>query len=107
MLIPVVAYFWSGGVPTEYKVKGVSPGGAYIVTDEKWYRGTIMSVMFQYDPYYLKVASINGNSSAALQVRTKVVRSGPDGVGVQFLFLNKQERERFESFLAGAKVRDV
>jgi hypothetical protein len=38
-------------------------------------------------------------------LRAKAVRFGPDGVGVQFLDLSKQERERFEKFMTEAHAR--
>jgi hypothetical protein len=106
MLIPVIAYYWNGAAPEGHQVKSVSPAGAYVVTSEKWYPGTIVSMMFQYAPYYLKVADIDGNAKASLTMRAKIMRVGPDGVGVKFVYLNGAERRHFEKFLAGAHVRE-
>ena len=107
MLIPVVASCWTGGAGSSFAVKDVSPTGAYIVTDDKWYHGTIVNMAFQYDPAYLHVAHIGGNSGATVQMRAKVLRHGPDGVGVQFVYLNNDERLRFQSFLEGAQVKGM
>ena len=106
MLIPVIAYYWNGAAPEGHQVKSVSPAGAYVVTSEKWYPGTIVSMMFQYDPYYLKVANIDGNPKASLTMRAKIMRVGPDGVGVKFVYLNSGERREFTKFLEGAHVRE-
>jgi PilZ domain len=106
MLIPVIAYYWNGAAPEGHQVKSISPAGAYIVTGERWYPGTIVSMMFQYDPYYLKVAAIDGDPKASLTMRAKIMRVGGDGVGVRFVYLNAQERRRFEKFLHGAHVRE-
>jgi hypothetical protein len=105
MLIPLIAHYWNGDAPEGHPVKSVSATGAYILTGEKWYRGTIVKMTFQYDPYYLKIAKVAGDPNAALVMRAKVVRFGPDGVGVRFVYLSKEERERFEKFLAAAKVQ--
>ncbi len=107
MQIPLVAFFWNGSVPECYEVKRVTPEGAYVVTNDKWYPGTIVTMTFQYDPYYLRVAPINGNGEASIRLRAKIVHSGEDGVGVRFVFLNRDERRRFEDFLSGAEVRGV
>ena len=105
--IPLVAFFWNGSVPKRYEVRKVTLDSAYVVTDDKWYPGTILTMTFQYDPYYLQVAPINGNGKASLRMRAKIVDFGHDGVGVRFIFLNKDERRRFECFLSGAEVRGV
>ena len=105
MQIPVVAFYWSGGVPSRYEVKSVSAAGAYIFTQDRWYPGTIVAMNLQYDPYYLRVAKIAGNGKASIRMQAKIVRFGSDGVEVRFVYLNKQQRRRFEKFLRGAEVR--
>lgn len=108
MKIPLVASTsWIGGTPVSFLVKNVSPGGAYVVTTEKWYLGTIVTMSFRYDPAYLQVARIQGDEEASIQLRAKVLRAGTDGVGVKFVFVNKEEQLQFEHFLAGAQVREM
>jgi hypothetical protein len=108
MTIPLVASAcWVGGTPVSFAVKDVSSGGAYLVTPEKWYLGTIVTMSFRYDPAYLQVARIRGDAGASIQVRAKVLRAGAEGLGVKFVYLNKEERLRFEHFLAGAQVQEM
>jgi hypothetical protein len=104
IVTPLVAHYWDGGATQAHPVKNVSAEGAYILTGTRWYPGTIVDMTLQYDPHYLRVAGIAGDPNAALVFRAKVVRFGPDGVGVQFLYLSK-ERERFEKFIAEAHAR--
>jgi hypothetical protein len=66
----------------------VSTGGAFICADFKWPLGTIVTMTLKLDP-------------APTLVRTKVVRSVPDGFGVQFLYLSKTERQTVANFLKG------
>ena len=63
----------------------------------------------------------NGNGNGTMQalpsvgdypemsevVRAKLVRSGPDGVAVRLIFLNRRERRSFKKFLAAAQARDI
>jgi len=102
---PLVAHYWDGGAPQGHPVKNISAKGAYIRTSARWYPGTIVNLTFQYDPNYLRVAGIASEPSTVLVFRAKVVRFGPDGVGVQFLYLSKQERERCEKFMAETHAR--
>ena len=108
MTIPLVARPCStSDASVSFAVKDVSLGGAYLVTPQRWYPGTIVTMSFRYDSAYVQVARIQGNESASVQMRAKVLRAGPDGVGVKFVYLNKQERFRFERFLDGAQVREM
>lgn len=105
MSIPLVVVYSYAGTPEPHPVKEVDREGAFVVTKDTWYPGTIVTMVFQYDPNYLQVVQIAGNPKAALEMRAKLMRFEPDGVGVRFLYLNKQERRRFKSFLEGAEVR--
>jgi hypothetical protein len=114
--LPLVAYYWNGASPQAYQVKAVSPAGAYIVTPDRWYMGTVLRLTFQYG------SVCNGNGAGTLQavqaalsladdpemtqvVRAKLVRFGPDGIGVRLIYLNRQERLSFKKFLAAAQAR--
>jgi len=101
MSIPLVAYYWTGGVPQAFDVKVVSPVGAYLVTSDRWRPGTVLRLVFQYG-----VASRPGSpeaGEAAMQmVRARIVHIGVDGVGVRLVYLNKHERKSFRQFLARA-----
>ena len=105
--VPLVAHFWNGGAPKRYEVKKVNLRGAYVLTDDKWYPGTILTMMLRYDPYYVQVAAISGSGKASMRVRAKIVHFGEDGVGVRFVFLNEKERRQLRDFLSGAQVRGV
>ena len=105
MSIPLVVVYSYAGTPEAHSVKEVDREGAFVVTKDTWYPGTIVTMVFQYDPKYLQVVQIAGDPKAALEMRAKLMRFQPDGVGVRFIYLNKQERRRFKSFLEGAEVR--
>jgi hypothetical protein len=92
----LVAYYWNGAAPRPYEVKGVSLDGAYIVTSDRWYMGTVLRITFQYGD-----GSAQGSPSHV--ARAKLVRFGPDGIGVRLIYLSREERLSFKKFLAGAQ----
>jgi uncharacterized membrane protein (UPF0127 family) len=96
----LIAIYADGGYPRSREIKHVTPDGAYLVTEDRWYPGTIVDMRVQYHPQYLDVARLNGHSSASIRMRARVVSHGKDGVGVDFVYLDKIERQRFKGFLA-------
>lgn len=103
MSVPLVAYYWTGGVPQAFEVKVVSPVGAYLVTSDRWRPGTVVRLIFQYSAVFS--AGSPGGEEAMQMVRARIVRIGVDGVGVRLVYLNKQERKSFRQFLACAPGR--
>ncbi|MGA2908751.1 MAG: PilZ domain-containing protein [Terracidiphilus sp.] len=73
----LIAYFFTGGPPTPYEVSDISTSGLYIVTNERWYIGTIilLTLTDRHNPKTERSLSVNGI----------VVRLGSDGVGFEFL----------------------
>jgi hypothetical protein len=95
----LVAIYSDGGFPRSHEIKQVTMDGAYILTRDRWYPGTIVDLRVQYHPQYIDIARLNGHSSASIGMRGKVVENGKDGVVVDFIYLDKQERYRFKDFL--------
>ena len=90
----LAAYYWDGAAPVPREVRNVSPRGAYIVTSEKWYPGTIMDLSLEYN------AQPAGNGPKPnICVRSKVVSHGPDGVNVAFMYVNRRSQQQVVKFL--------
>src|SRR5207245_212983 len=102
--LPLLAHYWNGGRPQAYQVKNVSPVDAYIVTPDRWYPGTLLLLTFQHD-----IGGADARPGLDLQASVtlgaKLVRIGPDGIGVSFLHANHRERLDFEKFLDCARAR--
>lgn len=103
----IVVHYWDGSAPEGREVRDISQTGAYIYTRERWYPGTIIRIVLQ------------GNRTAAQEdgaadgttvpgfstcLSARVVRHGPDGIGVEFAFPGEQERKSFRTFLAAIPV---
>jgi hypothetical protein len=101
----LVAYYWNGGAPSPRKVSNVGPDGAYIEAPDKWYPGTVVTLIFQlasaHPPNPHEAASADCGLSPCA-IRAVVIRSAQDGFGVEFLFVNHDERSGFQNFLREA-----
>ncbi len=113
--LPLVAYYWNGSAPQAHQVKGVSEVGAYIVTPDQWYMGTVLRLTFQYGincddnqrGAIPALQSVKDAPKLTQVVRAKIVRAGPDGIGVRLIFLNRRERRNFKRFLAAVQEREI
>jgi hypothetical protein len=74
----LVAYYWDGGRPTAHNVKDISLTGLYMLTQDRWYPGTIIQLTLQ------ETDKTIAPSDRWIIVHAKVVRQGPDGVGLLF-----------------------
>jgi hypothetical protein len=72
-------YYWTGAQPKQHKVRDISPTGLYVVTDERWYIGTLVTMTLQ------KTDVPVDSDERSIAVQSKAVRHGEDGVGLQFI----------------------
>ena len=109
----LIAYYFTGGTPVAHEVRDISPTGVYIVTDERWYPGTVVRVTLtdRHDPTADRTITVNATA----------VRFGNDGVGLEFVLENDDQRgaginqrlertlgvthARVEAFLQTFKIR--
>jgi PilZ domain len=77
-------YYWTGAAPVQHEVRDISPTGVYVVTDERWYPGTIVKMTLQ---------RTDGTEEIVehISVESKAVRWGEDGVGLSFVMLDNPE----------------
>ena len=75
----LVAYYWTGGSPKAYKVDDISPRGFYLITDERWAQETMILITLQ------RTDKAEDDPEGAITVESKVVRWGPDGLGLEFV----------------------
>jgi hypothetical protein len=79
------AYYWNGANALPHCVRDISATGAYIVTEERWHPGTVLTVTLQSTDEY-----IEARPPRSITVRSKVVRWGIDGVGFAFVFPGRE-----------------
>jgi uncharacterized protein len=73
----LAAYFWTGGTPKEHGVRDISPSGLFVLTDERWYPGTIVRMTL--------TDRRERTTDRSITVNASVKRWGNDGVGLQFV----------------------
>lgn len=95
----VIVHYWDGSAPEGRQLRDISQTGAYILTSERWYLGTIVRIILQgFRPNPRADGSIP--TAASICVAARVVRHGSDGVAVEFALRNKEEDETLRTFLA-------
>jgi hypothetical protein len=75
----LAAYYWNGATPRAHSVRDISSTGLYLVTEERWYPGTLVLMTLQ------KTASGEQSAERSIAVHSRAVRWGNDGVGLQFV----------------------
>jgi hypothetical protein len=79
----LAAYYWTGGAPEAHPIKDISPTGLYVVTEERWYPGTLVLMTLQATAFGEEV------TERTICVHSRAVRWGKDGVGLQFVLQNE------------------
>jgi hypothetical protein len=95
----LVAYYWDGSTPISHEIQNISSTGFYLLTKERWYPGTILTMTLQ------RTSTAKGNPSVEnhIAVLSKVVRRGKNGVGFSFVPL-ETEAEGMKNRPAGKKA---
>jgi Flp pilus assembly protein TadG len=96
----VVVYYWDGSVPAGHQLRDVSPTGAYLFTSERWYPGTIIRLLLQEEHAPADTPSTTSAGPASASIPARVVRHGSDGVAVEFLFRNSEDRQLLVKLIA-------
>jgi hypothetical protein len=97
----VVAYFWDGGTPTAHCIRDISSNGLYLLTTQRWYPGTLVTMTLQ------RTEKDEAGVRQAITVQARVMRSGEDGVGLRFVVPKTAEGRRIQEYIAeGMKVED-
>lgn len=75
----LVAYYWTGSAPRAYQIADISSTGFYLLTEERWFPGTMVLMTLQ------RTDSSGKNLDDSVAVQSRVVRWGSDGLGLAFV----------------------
>ena len=78
----LVAYYWTGGAPEAFHIGDISAHGLYLLTDERWFPGTLILMTLQ------RTNTDGDDPDDFISVLTKVIRWGADGLGLSFVPTN-------------------
>jgi hypothetical protein len=98
----LAAYYWTGAAPTAHSVKNFSSTSLYVVTEERWYPGTLILMTLQ------KTSNGEASVEKSISVHCRAVRWGNDGVGLQFVTVDDSAaRKGLNELVNGASRRDL
>jgi hypothetical protein len=89
------AYRWTHSGLRQDAVKNVSSTGVYLVTEERWQPGTILTLTLQ------REGQVELSSQYRITTQARVARSGRDGVGLSFVLAQDPESVRWEGLIEG------
>ena len=100
----LIAYFFTGGAPTPHQVRDISTSGLYVQTTERWYRGTVVRITLTDER--------GSTAERSITLHAKVIRWTEDGVALQFMLHEKNERLRgtastLDQLSAGSSVEHI
>lgn len=100
-----VAFYWNNSTLKEDPVKNVSATGVYIVTNERWAPGTVVSMTLQ------RQGTLERHRGRRITTKAKAVRCGDDGVGLAFIVPSDQDGRTWEGLVENlveqAKLNDM
>jgi len=98
---PLVTYYYDGerAAPSAQRIQNISPTGLYLLTERRWYLGTLIIMTLQ------MTDSTHADGENAIAVLAKVIRSGPDGVGFKFVFTMPADARNVKTF-DGSRLAD-
>jgi hypothetical protein len=97
----LVAYFFDGGTPTAHCIRDVSSSGMYLLTTQRWYPGTLVTITLQ------RTEKDQAGVKQSITVQARVMRSAEDGVGLRFVVPKTAEGRRIQQYVAdGVEVED-
>ncbi len=99
----LVAYYWTGSIPSPREVRQIGLHGAFIVAPDRFYPGTMVQIVFE----DRATGGEDGSVHPHVCVYTRALRRAPDGFCVAFMFGDGRERKRFRRFLDHVKRRAV
>jgi hypothetical protein len=83
----LIAYFWEGSCVASkaHHVRNTSTEGLYMMTDQRWYPGTLIMMTLQSNRIV--------GAKTSIKVQARVIWSGEEGVGFEFVFPQNPDRQ--------------
>ncbi|HMG86171.1 MAG TPA: PilZ domain-containing protein [Terracidiphilus sp.] len=91
-----VAHYWSGEAARQDEIKDISSTGLYLLTEERWLPGTVISLTLQMK------SPLEEISERRIAVQAKTVRWGDDGVGFSFILPDNTDARPWKFLLESA-----
>ena len=90
----LVAFYWDGAAPEPRYIRDVSSTGFYLLTEQRWYPGTLITMTLQ------RTEKSSDGSKNSIAVQAKVIRPGDDGVALAFVLPRAKDARSVISIIA-------
>jgi hypothetical protein len=90
----LVAFYWDGAAPEPRYIRDVSSTGFYLLTEQRWYPGTLITMTLQ------RTERTDDGSKSSIAVQAKVIRPGDDGVALAFVLPRAKDARSVISIIA-------
>ena len=97
----LAAYYWNGSSPAAHGIRDISSTGLYVVTEERWYPGTLVLMTLQRTIWARRC------TERSIAVQSRAVRWGPDGVGLQFVLPAGSARDASGQLVSGTDRKEL
>jgi hypothetical protein len=95
----LAAYYWNGAAPQAHGIRDISSTGLYLVTEERWYPGTLVLMTLQRTDVGEEI------EERTIAVQSRAMRWGNDGVGLKFVLPDAQDVKRGHNLLTDGADR--
>jgi uncharacterized membrane protein (UPF0127 family) len=75
----LTAFYWTGASPQAHAIRDISATGIYIITEERWYPGTLVLMTLT------ATGEDDKTEERSIVIQSRAVRWGSDGVGLKFV----------------------
>src|ERR1700731_5073667 len=86
----LAAFFFDGGPPAAHCIRDVSLTGMYLLTEQRWYPGTVLTLILQ------RTDRVESGAKKCIAVQARVIRSMDDGVALRFMVPKAEEAKNLE-----------
>ena len=83
-------------------IREISLSGMYLLTEQRWHVGTVIAMRLQH------AEGATGGPDDSIAIHAKAVRSGADGVGMEFLpWENKRSQDGHDRRARGVEMQPL
>lgn len=97
----LVIHYWNGAVPTGHSARDISLSGIFLLTEDRWYPGTLIMLSLQ------RAGASMNDPDRAIMVKGQVVRTDSDGVALLLLATPPTPLEERDTFSSGVDQKTI
>jgi Flp pilus assembly protein TadG len=97
----LVVHYWNGDVPAGHSVRDISSSGIFLLTEDRWYPGTLVMLSLQ------RAGASMNDPDRSIMVKAQVIRADSDGVALALLATTPAPMEARDTFSSGVDQKTI